>query len=156
MLPDIAQHNTRYAVSGLGNPGGTGVLSRSYEDLHPDEFAHVVVWNGTMEANAQKADQRRPSLEPCEVQADYPKPKDGRPVAETILALLGRTKRPLTRKQICELSGFGAAVVDNAIYRMAADDLVLSCLVPNDQRQPGQKQWRRIYSLPLKTKEHAA
>jgi hypothetical protein len=58
MLPDIARRNTRLAVSGLGQYAGSNVLCRSYEDLHPDEFDHVVVWNGTIACQQQKAEQR--------------------------------------------------------------------------------------------------
>ena len=58
MLPDIDQPNHRFSVSGLGATPGTGILTRGYHDLHPDEFEAVVVWNGTIAALNQKAWQR--------------------------------------------------------------------------------------------------
>jgi hypothetical protein len=38
-------------------------LSRSYEDLHPQPDRYEVIWNGTISAQEQKAEQRSPSLE---------------------------------------------------------------------------------------------
>lgn len=150
MLPDIASYKTASHISGFAQPSGTGILSRSFEDLHPQPDRYEVVWNGTIACQEQKAEQRSPSLELEPVEPEAPNRRDGQPVAETILALLRRSGQALTRQQICTLSGFGAAVVDNAMYRLAADDVVLSCLVLNEKREPGQKQWRRIYSVPAK------
>ncbi len=151
MLPDIARPNKLLHVSGLGQYAGP-LLTRSATDMHPEEFRCEVVWSGTIEAQWQKREQRRPTLEPEDVLPPEEPKDDGRPVAETILAILKNATEPLPRHRIRTISGFGAAVVDNAMYRLAANDLVVSGLLPNVNRLPGQKKWTRVYYLPAKAK----
>jgi hypothetical protein len=152
MLPSIDTPNRRFAVSGLGATEGTGILSRSYEDLHPNPDAYEVVWSGTIQAEADRAEQRRPSLEPEPVQPAPPAPPkpEGRPIAETILAILMKAKQPIPRHRICAVSGFAPSVVDMAMYRLATNGLVVSDLQLNANPAPGQKKWMRVYSVPVK------
>ena len=156
MLPDIAQHNTRYAVSGLGNPGGTGVLSRSYEDLHPNPSAYEVVWSGTIDAQQQKAEQKMlvtveppPRVRPAtEV--------DDRPVGDTILEVLAKSSRPLSRGELGVRCNFEGSVLDAGIYRLASAGAIQTDLALNPNHGKSHKKWLRVYSLPKVTKEQAA
>jgi hypothetical protein len=149
-LPDITRHNTRYAVSGLGAPGGTGILSRSFTDLHPETFAGVVVWSGTIEAQYQKAEQRSA---PCELTPTTA--ERVQPVMEALQDLVRAAGTPLSVREVAERCSYTYGIVEVTLRRLAQrGELSVAEQLSADGN--GARRWLRVYSVPLTAKGQAA
>jgi hypothetical protein len=145
MLPDIAQHNTRFAVSGLGATEGTGVLSRSYLDLHPDEFQHEVVWNGTIEAQRQKAEQRRP--EPPTLRHETDGVEVGS-AADRILDVFVGARGPLCARDIATRTGLLIQTADAWLRILTRDGFLVFAELENPNHgRPGHGRTLRMYAV---------
>ena len=154
MLPDIARPNKLLHVSGLGQYAG-GVLSRTNTDLHPDEFEHSVVWNGTIACQQQKAEQRRPgSVMPPTVKRD----KSAIPVltkqAERILDTFERTAGPLSAQIVAKAAQVELRLTRRWLRVLAEWGMLASAVLPNPHAGiHGQRNFVRMYAAP---KEKAA
>lgn len=147
MLPDIASHKTASHISGFAQPSGTGILSRSFEDLHPQPDRYEVIWNGTISAQEQKAEQRTAEAARADLLVT-----SARPVASVVVTLLKRTSRPLTMPQIAARTGLDYTIVHNALYRLTSDGFLSSSLELNADGALGKRKWMRVYSLPAKVR----
>lgn len=150
MLPDIAQHNTRFSVSGLGATEGTGVLSRSMTDLHPEEFHYEVVWNGAIEAQIQKANQCLPPREAMQSRAERTQP-----LGDLVVEAIRKAGKPVSVLEMVRLTGLHYGVVDVTLRRLALRG-ELSVSDELRDRNAFRRRMVRVYSLPKMAKEQAA
>jgi hypothetical protein len=124
--------------------------------LHPDPNRYEVVWSGAIEAERQRAEQRMlMTVEP----PPWVRPAtevDDRPVGDTILDVLAKASRPLSRGELCVRSGFEGSVLDAGIYRLASAGAIQTDLALNPNSGKSHKKWTRVYCLPAKAKEQAA
>ena len=150
MLPDIDQHNTRRAVSGLGMASGCGILTRGYHDLHPDEFEAVVVWNGTIAREQQQADQRTAPHE-----LTLSKAERAQPLADAVVEAMKAAGKPVSVLEMVRLTGRHYGVVDVTLRRLALRG-ELSVADELRNRDSFRRRVVRVYSLPKVTKEQAA
>jgi hypothetical protein len=142
MLPDIASHKTASHISGFAQPSGTGILSRSFEDLHPQPDRYEVIWNGTISAQEQKAEQRSPSLEP-DVKLPELRPMDG--IRDIVRAAGG----PINVRQVADRCSFTYGVVEVTLRRLALRGELSVCeQLMTDGK--GARRFIRVYSMPLK------
>ncbi len=151
MLPDIDQHNTRRAVSGLGMASGCGILTRSATDMHPEEFVAVVVWNGTIDAEHQKAEQR-----PAPAPHTLTMTQRAELYARSLTAILREAGEALSLGQIAAKSSLHRDTVDVFLRKMANRGELSVCDEVRHVGLTGAKRMVRVYSLPKVTKEQAA
>ena len=151
MLPDIARPNKLLHVSGLGQYAGGGVLSRSYEDLHPCPDQYEVVWNGTIEAQAAKAEQRTAPHEMIQTRADRSKP-----LADVVVEAIKRAGKPVSVLDMVKRTGLHYGIVDITLRRLALRGELSVCDQLNADLDGIKRKWRRVYSLPKMAKEQAA
>jgi hypothetical protein len=144
MLPDIAQHNTRFAVSGLGATEGTGVLSRSMTDLHPEEFQYEVVWNGTIEAERQRAEQRL--LQAPSITAQ----ERGQPLQDAVLETVRAVGLPVSVPQVVALSRLPYGAVEVTLRRLALRGALSVSDQVNEDGSAGKRRLMRVYALNSK------
>ncbi len=148
MLPDIARPNKLLHVSGLGQYAGGGVLSRSFEDLHPETFAGTVVWNGTIARQEQKAEQRRPSIDP---ELGEPTVKQTRPAMEILRDIVRAADGPINVRQVADRCSLTYGIVEVTLRRLALRGELSVCEQLSTDGK-GARRWLRVYSLPLKAK----
>ena len=147
MLPDIDTPNKRFAVSGLGAYEGHGILSRSFEDLHPQPERYEVVWNGSIEAQTQRSEQRR-------LRAEDMRFRRGEMIA-AIKDIL-RASGPLATTDLAARSGLNFAVVEATMRRLALKGELSVCDQLREASR-GRKKFVRVYSLPkMARKDQAA
>jgi hypothetical protein len=150
MLPDIDTPNKRFAVSGLGAYEGHGILSRSFEDLHPQPDRYEVVWNGSIEAQIQRAEQR---VAPG-IRLPYLVEK-ARPLQDDILEVVREAGKPVTVPQVVALSQLHYGIVEVTLRRLALRGELSVCDQLNEDRSAGKRKWMRVYALPLQRTEAA-
>jgi hypothetical protein len=104
-----------------------GVLARSTDDLHPQHYR--VLWNGTMDALAQKADQRQP-----------PPIQKMRLSSHTVLELLeGRT---MTRAELGEYFDATYGQLHGVVEKLQKAGLVHAYKGPSLLRDElGRERW---------------
>ena len=151
MLPDITQRNTRYAFSGLGAREGTGILSRSFTDLHPETFRGEVVWSGTIAAQEQKAEQRSAPRVLTQTAQERVKP-----LQDAVLEIVREAGRPVSVPQVVALSQLHYGIVEVTLRRLALRGELSVCEQLNEDRAAGKRKWMRVYSLPITKKDRAA
>jgi DNA-binding transcriptional ArsR family regulator len=145
MLPDIVQHNTRFSVSGLGATEDTGVLSRSYLDLHPDEFQHEVVWNGTIACQQQKAEQK--AAPPRLVRLEADQEVEVGSTGDRILDLFASTSSPLCARDVASRLGLYIQTVDGWLRLLSRGGLLVCAdLEHPNSGKPSYPRTLRMYA----------
>jgi hypothetical protein len=149
MLPDIDTPNRRFAVSGLGAHEGSGVLSRSFEDLHPQPDHYDVVWNGSIEAQIQKAEQRpAPTRDTSD---DVPGL-----MCDRVLDLFHASSGPLSGRDVATRMHLTPQTADWWLRNLSRSGRLVCALLPNPRAgEQSQPRFLRMYAV-AKTKEQAA
>jgi hypothetical protein len=101
-----------------------------------------VVWNGTIQAEAARAEQRRPSLEP-DVKLPELRPMDG--IRDIVRAAGG----PINVRQVADRCSFTYGVVVVTLRRLALRGELSVCEQLSTDGK-GARRWLRVYSMPLK------
>ncbi len=149
MLPDIARPNKLLHVSGLGQDAGP-LLTRSASDMHPEEFQYEVVWNGTIEAQIQKAEQCRPPREATQSRAERTQP-----LGDAFVEAIRTAGKPVSVLDMVKRTGLHYGVVDVTLRRLALRG-ELSVSDELRDRNSFRRRMVRVYSLPKMAKEQAA
>jgi hypothetical protein len=151
MLPDIDTPNKRFSVSGLGAYEGHGILSRSFEDLHPQPDLYEVVWNGSIEAQIQKAEQRSApgphTLTMLERAESY---------AQSLSAIIREAGTALSAGQVSAQSPLNRDTVDTALRKMANRGELSVCDEFRHVGLTGARRLVHVYSLPKKARKDEA
>lgn len=145
MLPDIAHPNKLLHVSGLGQYAGGGVLSRSYEDLHPCPENYRVIWNGTIEAQDQKFWQR--AAPPREVRLEADQEIEVGSTGDRILDLFASTSTPLCARDVATQLGLYIQTVDGWLRLLSRGGLLVCAdLEHPNSGKPSYPRTLRMYA----------
>jgi hypothetical protein len=144
MLPDIARPNKLLHVSGLGQYAG-GVLSRSYEDLHPEEFHGDVVWNGTIACQQQKAEQRGAPPRVVRLEAEHEIEVGS--TGDRILDLFAAFSGPMCAREVASHLGLYIQTADSWLRLLSRGGLLACAELKNPNAgKPSQPRTLRMYA----------
>lgn len=141
-------------VSQAGFDGG--VLSRTYEDLHPQPDAYEVRWNGSIAAQQQKAEQRSApdvtrNTSQEELQAQVARRAQ---IQAAIFDAITRARAPRSFTELMRVTNVGRDALQGTLTRLAGQGK-LSTFLELRSLKGKQKAWIRVYTIPV-VREDAA